>query len=75
MGLSEALEDARQKPTERAREVFDAFDAEREGELDLRQFVIGLSTFAKTGLEEKTRRRFKRSFTQHNYYITLYYVT
>lgn len=47
-----------QKPSEKMREVFDAFDAEREGELDLRQFVIGLSTFAKTNLETKVRFAF-----------------
>lgn len=47
-----------QKPSETMREVFDAFDAEREGELDLRQFVIGLSTFAKTNLETKVRFAF-----------------
>ncbi|CAK9088675.1 unnamed protein product [Durusdinium trenchii] len=32
------------KPSPEMREIFDAFDADREGELDLRQFVIGLST-------------------------------
>eukprot|EP00931_Biecheleriopsis_adriatica_P004743 TRINITY_DN106374_c0_g1_i1.p1 TRINITY_DN106374_c0_g1~~TRINITY_DN106374_c0_g1_i1.p1 ORF type:complete len:475 (+),score=114.94 TRINITY_DN106374_c0_g1_i1:66-1490(+) len=42
----------------RMREVFDAFDADREGELDLRQFVIGLSMFATSGLEEKVRFAF-----------------
>ncbi|CAE7365299.1 unnamed protein product [Symbiodinium pilosum] len=36
----------RQKPSPDMREIFDAFDAEHEGELDLRQFVIGLSTCA-----------------------------
>jgi len=46
------------KPSDAMREVFDAFDAEREGELDLRQFVIGLSTFAKTNLETKVRFAF-----------------
>ncbi|CAK9089381.1 unnamed protein product [Durusdinium trenchii] len=46
------------KPSPEMREIFDAFDADREGELDLRQFVIGLSTFAKTGLEEKVRFAF-----------------
>ncbi|OLP83672.1 Calmodulin-2 [Symbiodinium microadriaticum] len=32
------------EPSADMREIFDAFDAEHEGELDLRQFVIGLST-------------------------------
>eukprot|EP00930_Biecheleria_cincta_P021779 TRINITY_DN16038_c0_g1_i1.p1 TRINITY_DN16038_c0_g1~~TRINITY_DN16038_c0_g1_i1.p1 ORF type:complete len:473 (-),score=104.60 TRINITY_DN16038_c0_g1_i1:223-1641(-) len=45
-------------PSAVMREMFDAFDAEREGELDLRQFVIGLSMFATSGTEEKVRFAF-----------------
>lgn len=45
-------------PSAKMREMFDAFDAEREGELDLRQFVIGLSMFATSGTEEKVRFAF-----------------
>jgi len=48
----------KQSPSAAMRKTFDAFDVEHEGELDLRQFVIGLSTFAKSGLEEKVRFAF-----------------
>lgn len=45
-------------PSAIMREMFDAFDAEREGELDLRQFVIGLSMFATSDTPEKVRFAF-----------------
>lgn len=48
----------RRAESEEMRRAFDAFDIERVGELDLRQFVVGLSMYTGSTAEDKLRFAF-----------------
>jgi len=48
----------RRAESEEMRRAFDAFDIERVGELDLRQFVVGLSMYTGASAEDKLRFAF-----------------